>query len=306
MLTEKDMEDAVAKDPERYLGEASLKLISRQHHIGSYVFDLLFEDRHGGRLIVELQRGTRDRVHTYKILDYYHEYKSSHPREFVDLMVVANQIPPERKQRLTDSGIAFREIPVSEFPETAALLTRPVIMGEEETQDTSHPEQLPSLNKENRMPSENYNDFWCGFLDKVEPTGFFRDAPPSQKQLKRSFLGRPVKGLSGVSLLFVVSKTRNEAWVELCIERKTSEESKGIMRSIREAETKIVRDLGETLEWDDLKPDRKRCKIMSKKPRILFEMDQKEQWGEVQTSLVNRMIRFQAALSGRCPLPVNL
>ena len=112
---EKIMEDAIISDPQKYIDEKGLKFIGRQFHVGRYIFDLLFEDRHGGKLLVELQTGTLDRDHTYKNLDYYHEYKDAHPQEFIDLMVRANIIPPERKKRLTDLGIAFREIPRAEF-----------------------------------------------------------------------------------------------------------------------------------------------------------------------------------------------
>ncbi|MBV5348533.1 DUF91 domain-containing protein [bacterium] len=106
------MEDAIVNDPEKYLNEVGLKLLARQFRIGTYIFDLLFEDRHGGKLIVELQKGTLDRTHTYKILDYYHEYKEKNPRDFIDVMVIANVIPPERKRRLSDLAIDYREIPV--------------------------------------------------------------------------------------------------------------------------------------------------------------------------------------------------
>jgi hypothetical protein len=112
---EKRMEDAIISDPQKYIDEKGLKIIARQYHIGKYIFDLLFEDRHGGKLLVELQDGTLDRNHTYKILDYYYEYKNAHPGEFIDLMVIANNIPPERKKRLADLGIAFKEIQKSEF-----------------------------------------------------------------------------------------------------------------------------------------------------------------------------------------------
>ena len=84
MFSEKMMEDLISSDPEKYMGEKGLKIIARQYCIGSYVFDLLFEDRHGARLIVELQKGTLDRTHTYKILDYYDEYKGKHPNEFIE------------------------------------------------------------------------------------------------------------------------------------------------------------------------------------------------------------------------------
>ncbi len=69
-MLEKDMENAIVADPVKYIGEENLKLIARQYRIGNYIFDLLFEDRHGAKLIVEIQRGTLDRTHTYKILDY--------------------------------------------------------------------------------------------------------------------------------------------------------------------------------------------------------------------------------------------
>jgi len=70
-LTEKDMEDLIVLTPKRYINEDGLKLVARQYRIGKYIFDLLFEDRYKSKLLVEIQKGTLDRNHTYKILDYY-------------------------------------------------------------------------------------------------------------------------------------------------------------------------------------------------------------------------------------------
>jgi hypothetical protein len=114
---EKDMENLILKDPKKYLNEDGLQLISRQYSIGNYRFDLLFEDRHGAKLIVEIQRGTLDRNHTYKIFDYYDEFKERNPNEFVELMVIANKIPRERRNRLKSMGITFKEIPQNIFLE---------------------------------------------------------------------------------------------------------------------------------------------------------------------------------------------
>jgi hypothetical protein len=114
-VDEKTMEDLIAANPEHYLGEPGLKLLDRQLKVGPYRFDLMFQDRTGAKLIVEIQKGTLDRVHTYKILDYYDEYKERNPKEFVEVMLVANTIPVERKQRLASRGIAYREIPLAEF-----------------------------------------------------------------------------------------------------------------------------------------------------------------------------------------------
>jgi hypothetical protein len=115
LLSEKDMEDAISMNPEKYLGEPGLKLIARQYRIGNYIFDLLFEDRHGAKVIVEIQKGTLDRNHTYKILDYYDEYKEKNPNSFIELMIIANKMPYERRKRLDSKGISWKEISESEF-----------------------------------------------------------------------------------------------------------------------------------------------------------------------------------------------
>jgi len=126
MFSEKDMEDRIAAEPERFLGEQGLSLVGRQVPVGPYIFDLMFEDRHGAKLIVELQKGTLDRSHTYKILDYYDEYRERNPGEFIDLLVAANRVPAERKKRLAAMGVAYRELPEGLFmsrsePPDAAL-----------------------------------------------------------------------------------------------------------------------------------------------------------------------------------------
>jgi hypothetical protein len=115
MISEKDMENAIAENPKKYLGEDGLELIERQYRIGGYIFDLMFKDRFGAKMIVEIQKGTLDREHTYKILDYYDGFREKHPEEFIELMVIANQVPEERKKRLRSWGVEFREIPVADF-----------------------------------------------------------------------------------------------------------------------------------------------------------------------------------------------
>ncbi|MFW5720624.1 MAG: endonuclease NucS domain-containing protein, partial [Candidatus Dojkabacteria bacterium] len=116
VMLEKDMEDFIVKNPELILQEEGLKLLNRQLRVGNYIFDLLFEDRRGGKLIVEIQKGTLDRNHTYKILDYYDEYKTNNPKDFIDVMIIANKIPYERRKRLDSYGIEWREIPMDNFP----------------------------------------------------------------------------------------------------------------------------------------------------------------------------------------------
>jgi len=110
MFSEKDMEDAIANNPERFLKRSGLKLVSQQYRIGNFRFDLLFEDGLQSILIVEIQKGTLNRNHSFKIIDYYIRYKNSHPEKKVEIIVVANVIPHERKQFFDKEGISYIEI----------------------------------------------------------------------------------------------------------------------------------------------------------------------------------------------------
>src|SRR2546423_12606746 len=114
-FSEKDMEDAIAASPEKFVGEQGLKLIHQQLRIENFILDLVFEDKYGHTLIVEIQKGTLDRAHTHKIREYFHRYKTLYPRLIVDLMVIANLIPAERKEMLSDLGIEYREIHSKNF-----------------------------------------------------------------------------------------------------------------------------------------------------------------------------------------------
>jgi hypothetical protein len=126
-MLEREMRDLIAEFPKELLGE-DLELIGKEITIGNYRLDLLFRDRHKARLIVEVQKGTLDRNHLYKILDYYDSYKESHSPKFVECMVIANDIPSERKARLHSRGISFREIPESKFLEVKEKYRRKYTM----------------------------------------------------------------------------------------------------------------------------------------------------------------------------------
>jgi hypothetical protein len=115
MLTEKMMEDEICNDPDKYLGEKGLKLIKRQFSIGECRYDLLFEDRYGGKLIVELQKGTLNRDHFLRIMYYQLEYKVKYPDEFTDIWVIANRIPYDKRNKFDSLGIKWKEIAESEF-----------------------------------------------------------------------------------------------------------------------------------------------------------------------------------------------
>jgi hypothetical protein len=115
MFSEKDMENAIANDPERFLRRKGLKLIKQQHRIGNHQFDVLFENKHGEILIVEVQKGTLDRNHMFKIIEYSIRYRNKNPLKKVNVIIVANVIPRERRQFLDEVGVSYLEFSDNEI-----------------------------------------------------------------------------------------------------------------------------------------------------------------------------------------------
>ena len=295
MLSEREMEDAIAADPTRYLGEDGLILVARQHHIGNYIFDLLFRDRHGGMLIVEIQRGTLDRNHTYKILDYYDEFKEKNPGQFVELMVVANHIPQERKDRLRARGIEWRELPVADFPQPTQALPSadaqvplsPAVGAPRDT-GTAAASDTSGLSLPGRAPSDerqSFLRFWSAVLSEANRRG---DA-------LREFRPRPAQclnvwGRRGIHVIMCLKK--HEAWVEVCIQRPTPE-SASIYGAFQRYKALIEERFGSSLVWSQA-GGRNRCKIMTQ--RIPLGYADTERWTELHTRLVDLVLCFRRAL----------
>lgn len=251
MITEKMMEDAICANPEKYLHETGLKLLSRQYRVGSYIFDILFEDRHGAKLIVELQKGTLDRVHTYKIIDYYDEYKERNPEAFVELMVIANVVPRERQQRLSSYGITWKEISVSDFIVASGKGNVEISKNLEKTKNISG---LPKGVTERTPTSAESNRFcfWEMFLKKVNAkTTVFNHSVPTKKH----YIGPTIDKLQYLA----VSKS-NESWVEVCIQQ--AEASEDIYKSLVQHRQEIENAFGKRLNWVN-DPSKQRCKIMA-------------------------------------------
>jgi hypothetical protein len=82
--------------------------------------DLVFEDRHGLLLIIELKRGNLPRGAIDQLLDYFGMMKLRFPQKAVALMVEANVIPPERQLTCESYNIGCRPIAKKTFRDVAA------------------------------------------------------------------------------------------------------------------------------------------------------------------------------------------
>jgi len=170
-MTEHEMEDLLWAYPDRLLGEP-LKQLDRQSSSPVGRHDISFIDRIGRILVVEVKRGTLPRNAIAQLIDYYGTYKARFPDKAVELMVVANDIPKERRVACEQYNIEAREIPEKRFREVAAEVGY-VFKSEAPTNiAASGPEaQIEVARRFPEIASREDNSVACALPPDIKPTG---------------------------------------------------------------------------------------------------------------------------------------
>ena len=117
-MIEREMEDLLWEHPGRLLDE-SLEQFQRQPTSEVGRADLVFRDRLGRLLVVELKHGRLQRGAIEQLVDYFGMMKQRYPDTPVELMIVANDIPRERKLACERFDIIAEEIPETKFRKVA-------------------------------------------------------------------------------------------------------------------------------------------------------------------------------------------
>jgi hypothetical protein len=106
-MNEREFEDIICKYPD--LIETGLLFKGRQVTVRGLRIDMLFEDKHGQKLIVELKQGTIRREHVAQLLDYEgHVLSPDDPT--VRVMLVGNRVPENLRRALDHHGFEWREL----------------------------------------------------------------------------------------------------------------------------------------------------------------------------------------------------
>src|SRR5690349_1639784 len=108
-MLEREMEDLLWNYPDKFFNEP-LKPFLRQASSEVGRVDLVFEDRLGRLLVVEIKRGKLERNAIYQVVDYFGMLKNRFPDRAVEMMVVAHSIPVERRISLDRFNVDHREI----------------------------------------------------------------------------------------------------------------------------------------------------------------------------------------------------
>lgn len=278
MFSEQDMENAIAENPTRFLKRRDLKLLFRQYSIGKFRFDLLFADQSGRKkIIVEIQKGTLDRNHSFKIVDYSLKYRAMHPDEEVEVIIVANAISQERKRFFSELNYSFIEIPDEEI----IIWKTEQISISGNAGDTKNTHVKPFVRKSIQSP----NPLRQQLLDEV-------------KQKIPAFSGRPVDitknnisapaGKSGCEWIIVTRN--NDCRAELAFRDKNT--ANVYYKKMEIYKANIENEFGEKLYWD-FKPGRKDQYIKTVDKRFSEISGNLE---EVINYLVERMRKFMSVV----------
>jgi len=142
-MLEKDIENLIANYPDEFFPNAGFKLIGQQVRLGKCFVDILFEDKHNRKIIVEVKRGILSRDASGQVMEYYGLLKSQNLNVIIELILCANIIPPERRTFLEISGIECKELGINLINQVAEKVNYQFINSPVKTKAVATNEELP-------------------------------------------------------------------------------------------------------------------------------------------------------------------
>lgn len=288
-MKERDIEDIIVKYPN--ILEEGLILKGRQVNVKGKYIDLLFEDKFGQNLIVELKRGTILRKHIGQIMDYEgHILSSDDPS--VRVMLVGNRVPENLRRSLDHHGFEWKELSfsfISQYledhndDEILSMLAPP------EAANTLqiHKKEMRGMN--NPLIDKERWSFWNELIKKANNQIPLNFKTPSKPQAVYASAGK-----TGIKWVFSVKK--DEAWVELEIMLPGDKiKSHRIFSELYSSKGEIEKKYHDKIRWEKI-DSRKSCRIQTT-PREEYGIDDDSKWDELQEILIAKMIKLFEALN---------
>jgi hypothetical protein len=231
-MTEHDMENLLWQHPEKFFDEP-LTRFERQPTIRVGRPDLVFTDRVGALLIVELKQGDLKRQAIAQLLDYTGHYKLHHADKKIRTMAVANRIIPERQESLRAVGFEWREIAELKFNQIAREI------GMEASVEQAEPkypyrsdEAMPIVNNATEMPFALSREFAVGPCGNVAhlpptPTREARLNPFGQGSFLSDVFEAARSGISSAKITALATEHGNKRGIRFALENL----SKGVRRN---------------------------------------------------------------------------
>ena len=158
-MLEKDIENLIAAHPDDMFPGEGFQLIGQQVEVDGRRLDILFEDKHQRRVIVEVKRGILSREASGQIAEYYGLLKNDDPDGNYELVLCANVIPKERRTFLETIGISCKEVGVTHIVDLAKKFDYKFIDDQSAFEPAGHPAVMVSpLLATSKQPDEDNSD----------------------------------------------------------------------------------------------------------------------------------------------------
>lgn len=252
---------------------------------GSFKVDLLAEDDSGNPVIIENQLEKSDHDHLGKLITYLVALEAK-----TAIWIVSDPRPEHIASIswLNESSSAnfyllkLEAIKIDDSP-PAPLLT--LIVGPSE-----EAKEVGKAKKEIAERDQIRRNFWTQLLVLAkQKSRLHANISPSQHHWVGASAGK-----QGLGFNYVIR--RNEAQVELYIDRGKDKEDENIsiFKQIENEKSYIEESFGESLDWESLE-GRRACRIKNLIQAGGYQYNETK-WPEVQTLMVDAMIRLEKAL----------
>lgn len=83
-MLEKDIENLIARHPDEFFPNSGFTLIGQQVKLDKCRADIIFEDKHKRKIIVEVKRGILSRDASEQVMEYYGLLRKQSPDDIVE------------------------------------------------------------------------------------------------------------------------------------------------------------------------------------------------------------------------------
>jgi hypothetical protein len=159
-MLEKDIENMLARYPDEFFPDEGFKLLGQQITVEGRRLDILFEDKHKRKVIIEVKKGILTREASGQIAEYYGLLKNKGYIGNYELILCANIIPRERKTFLETIGIDCRELGVTFITELAKKFDYTFIDDKLGFEGNNREIKILSTSNELELHSESEPSIW--------------------------------------------------------------------------------------------------------------------------------------------------
>lgn len=256
----------------------------REKEVGSFSVDIIAEDEKSKSIVVienQLEKSNHD--HLGKLMTYMSNLEAK-----VAIWIVSEPRPEHMRaiQWLNESGLAefyLVKVEAIKVDDSVPAFWFTLIIG-----PTEESRVIGEVKEETAERYGLREKFWTSLLEKAKSrTNLHAGISPGQVGWIATSSGK-----RGLSYIYAVRK--NDAQVELYLDRGNAEENKNIFEQLQKYQKEIETSFGDILSWERL--DNKQACRIRKIINTGGYRNPEEEWPTIQNQMIDAMIGLEKSL----------